>query len=365
MNAYLEALRRWNVRRRFNAVRATFYREFAAALDSGAPVAGLIAKYASLNIGPVSAMMRLWDEGLRSKPDSLARATRGLVDSGDTIVIAAADNAKTNEKSSPGDLYRAYAYNLKLRDDMARAIFVPLIIPLLALVVIIGVMALFKFRLYPDMIKSVPLKYWPGYGLMPYEMVNTVFSLEGVAGMGFLLALVGALKIAMPRLTGALRDAMDRRIFPFTVIAQMELLSAINVLAALVQAGEPDVRSLNLISSNGSPWLGYQLEKVRARTRMGRTVLESLDDLPISPMLSARLFMLSKHARKEEMPRLVMDACTHEANMLHERMETTSKIITALAVIIIVVIVGVLALGNIGLTEATETMNNILLRRHR
>lgn len=358
--SWLQSARISWTRFRFNAVRPSFYREFGAALNSGSPSSELIAQYATLNVGALSSMMQLWVEGLRPHPDSLARATKPYVSPGDSIVITAAENKGGRQQ---GELFATYSKNLEQRREMLFTVFNPLIIPMIAALALVGVMALFRFKIFENSAKRIPLKFWPTQSTSVYDTLDFIFSIYGVSVLLALVACIITVVLAIPVLTGVLRDFLDRRVFPFTIYAQMEMLLAINVIAALIKAGEPDVQALSMVSGNASPWMAWQLEKVRAATRGGRTVLESLHLLPIAPMLSARLYMVSKHSTPDMMPELVMTACNDEAVELVRRMQGTAKLVSGLTVLTLVAVVGMLAMGVLGLNEATQNMTDAMARR--
>jgi type II secretory pathway component PulF len=354
----MEQFHLWRVRSAFNKIRSAFYLDLASALDSGAPLKDLITKYAEINVGPISNMMRLWLEGFRHAPDSLARASREYVDAGDGVVIAAAETSK-----EPGSLYRTYAENLRLRASMVRSVKAPLILPIASLVLLMVIMKFFDAVVYAKMAKNVPLKFWPDYGAFSYHFLQAVFGLPGFIFITTVVITLCFFIWSVPYFTHPVRDFLDKKIFPYTVIAQMEMLSVFSVLAALIRSGASDVASLSLIITNASPWLAWQLDKVREETRKGLTVLGSLRSMPVSPMLSARLEVMSKTADMSVVPNLIIDACNHEAKMLVERMETTAKLVTVLVVLTLLAVVGILMAGILGFNDATQAFTDSMRRK--
>lgn len=356
----LEMLSRWNNKRAFNAVRSDFYLNLAATLSSKAPIKDLIRQYAiTAGSSPVGTMMRQWLAGMRLHPASLGEATRPYVDSSDTVVITAAERSK-----DPALLFKVYALNLRMRNDMASAIKKPLIIPSVAFALLGGIGWFFKNNVYAQMEMSVQLKFWPDYAMFAYNLVHAIYGTAGQISLGLLIGLITWILWAIPNYTGRFRNFLDTRVFPFTVIAQMHLMSTFCVLASLMAAGESDVRALQIIMGNSSKWLEWQMQKLKRRTSAGQTALSSLAVLPVNDLFSANLSVLSKHAEPGDLPSLIVDASMHEARMLKERMDAKAQMVTAITTIILVAGVGILMLGILGLNDATAAkIKSMSLRR--
>lgn len=353
-----EAIIQWNTRRKFNGAKANFFLNLAAALRAGAAMKSLVRQYAAIGAGPISEMMKLWIQGMRREPDSIGRATAPYVDSGDSIVITAAEQSENS-----ADLYEVYAKNLRARSEMISSIRTPLIIPMVAFMVLAGIGYFFKIRVYSQMEHSVELKYWPDYAVFAFNVVQNAYAWPGACFALFIVVLVGAMIWAMPNYTGRFRDVLDRRIFPFTIIAQMQLLSTFCVLAALMKAGQSDVKALQTIIAHSSPWLGWQMNKIRAFMRsQGRPALYGLQTLPMDPMLTAGLTVLADTAKLEDLPGLIIDASLHEAHMLTDRMKSTAELVKGITTIFLVIGVGILMLGILGLNDATAA--KIAASRH-
>lgn len=349
----------WAKRRAFNKVRHGFYRDLGAALNAEAPLNDLVYEYAHQGIPAISPMMMLWLEGLQVYPDSLTRATDGLVEEGDTVIIAAAE---MNPRGA-GELYGHYAKNLAQRASMIKALVAPLIIPAFTFVFLIGILFFFRHMIYADMVKGVPLQYWPGYAAFSYK---TVMFLTGTGGLVILLTIIGFLAWivwSIKNLTGPMRTALDRKVFPYTTIAHMELLSSLIAISSMIKAGVADTSALDLVSSRGSKWMAYQMDRIRAYTTRGKTVLTSLRDLPLPKMLAARVFVLARQERLANgLPALVIDSCMEESAAMVGRIQTVSKMVMVMSVLILLAFVCILMLGNIGYAEASQNMNDVLAR---
>lgn len=344
----------WSTRRAFKRHRATFYRDLGASLSAGAPLNGLISQYAKYNVPGIGAMMTLWGDGLLASPGSLARATSGLVSEGDTVVISAAEM----NPDGAGQLYKMYAANLAQRDAMVRAVTVPLIMPGITFVLLIAVLFFFKNVIYADMLKGVPLKYWPDYGKFAYGVLEFFTGMGGACILCIIVCLLTWVTWSMSNYTGPGRDWLDRKIPPYTVVAQMDLISSLTAICSMIQAGIADTVALNKVASNGSIWLTYQMNKVRAHTARGRPVLTALRDLPLPSMLAARVVVLAGEEKLvDALPELVIQSCQDEALSIVERMHVTGKFVTALSVFVLLGFAGVLALGNVGFAEASQAMS--------
>ncbi|MFJ1470283.1 type II secretion system F family protein [Massilia orientalis] len=359
MTSLSDAIAIWNARRLFNAQRSAFYRDLGASLAAGAPLNGLISEYTKQDVPGISPMMSLWGEGMLAHPGSLARATTGLVSESDTIIISAAEM----NPGTAGKLYQMYASNLAQRKAMIRAVMLPLMLPAFTFAALVAVLFFFKLVIYADMLKAVPLKYWPPYGALSYSVIDFSTGLGGALVAAGVVGLFAFVAWSLNNLAGPFRDWADRRILPYTLFAQMELISTVTAICSMIDAGISDTVALNKVTSNGSVWMSYQMEKIRFHTGRGKTVLTSLRDLPLPKMLAARIVVLAGEEKlADALPDLVIKSCQDETVSMVERMQILSKIITMACVLILMCFVAVLMLGNISFSEASQAFSNATQR---
>jgi len=355
MSSFSDVFAIWNARRLFNPQRAAFYRDLGASLAAGAPLNGLISEYSKQEVPGISPMMSLWGEGMLAHPGSLARATTGLVSESDTIIISAAEV----NPGTAGKLYQMYAANLARRKAMIRAVMLPLMLPAFTFAALVGVLFFFKLVIYADMIKAVPLKYWPAYGAFSYSVIDFSTGTGGALVAAGVIGLSAWVTWSLNNFTGPLRDWADRTILPYTLFAQMELISTVMAICSMIDAGIADTVALNRVSSNGSVWMTYQMEKIRAHTGRGKTVLTSLRDLPLPKMLAARIVVLAGEEKlADALPDLVIKSCRDETVSMVERMEVLAKLITIACVLVLMCFVAVLMFGNISFSDASRAMSN-------
>lgn len=355
MIAISEAVQVWSARRAFNKERPAFYRDLGASLEAGAPLNNLVSEYAKHDVPAIGPMMTLWSEAMLAHPESLARATAGLVSESDTVIISAAEM----NPAGAGKLYQMYAANLAQRGAMVRAVTLPLIMPAVTFLVLIIVLFFFKNVIYADMLKGVPLKYWPDYGQMSYAMLAFSTGFGGACVLAGVVVLGAWVVWSLPNYTGPGRDWLDRKLPPYTFFAQMDLISSVTAMCSMIQANIADTVALNKVASNGSAWMTYQMDKIRAHTGKGRPVLTSLRDLPLPKMLAARIVVLAGEERlADALPELVIKSCQDETSSMVERMQVISRYVTMLSVLVLVLFVGVLMLGNVGFSEASRAMSN-------
>ena len=101
------------------------------------------------------------------------------------------------------------------------------------------------------------------------------------------------------------------------------------------------------------------MEKIRAHTGRGKTVLTSLRDLPLPKMLAARIVVLAGEEKlAEALPDLVIKSCQDETVSMVERMEVLAKLITIACVLVLMCFVAVLMFGNISFSDASRAMSN-------
>jgi type II secretory pathway component PulF len=361
MSSFSDVIAIWNARRLFNPQRSAFYRDLGASLTAGAPLKGLITEYAKQDVPGISPMMSLWGEGMLAHPGSLARATTGLVSESDTIIISAAEM----NPGTAGKLYQMYASNLAQRKSMIRAVMLPLMLPAFTFAALVGVLFFFKLVIYADMLKAVPLKYWPAYGALSYAVIDFSTGLGGALVAAGVIGLFAWVTWSLNNWTGPVRDWADRTILPYTLFAQMELISTVTAICSMIDAGIADTVALNKVTSNGSLWMSYQMEKIRAHTGRGKTVLTSLRDLPLPKMLAARIVVLAGEEKlADTLPELVIKSCQDETVSMVERMQVMSRLITISCVLVLMGFVAVLMLGNISFSEASRTMSSAKQMSH-
>lgn len=360
MNSISDELQLWSARRAFNRQRAGFYRDLGASLDAGASMNALVDEYARQNVPHIGPMMALWGQAIRAFPGSMARATIGLVNEDDTVIIAAAEM----NPAGAGTLYQMYAINLGQRRAMVRAVLMPLMMPAISFVVLIGVLFFFKNVIYADMIKGVPLKFWPDYGRFAYGFLQFATGFGGACVLGGVVTLTAWISWSLNNYTGPGRDWLDRNVPPYSTVARMNLISTVTAIASMIQAGISDTVALNNVTSNGSTWLSYQMDKIKAHTSRGKTVLTSLRDLPLPKMLSARVVVLAGEERlADALPELVMRSCADESTSMVEGMQATAKLINAISVLVLLTFIGIVMLGNIGFSEASQNMSSAMEKR--
>lgn len=361
----LAGFREWSVRRAFNAHREEFYKDLASSLRSGANLKELITQYANANEKNLSPMMQRWQEGFLRYPDSFAKATRNYVDKDDLIVIAAAEKTGVHGH----DLFLVYANNLRQRTKMLNAVIVPLIIPAITLCVLFGITALFKLKIFAQMLKDIPIQKWPDYALPGIYLSNFLISSSGIIFAAVMISIIIWMSWSFQNFTGKGRDFLDRKIFPYTIIGQMNSLSATTVMAAMVASRFKDVDALELVKGNGSRWLKWRLDKISDRAREGKTVFSSLACLPLSTLFCVRVNVMSLNAAtvKEDLetpegllnktlPELIVDACMNEGEKLVENLDKKAKVMTVATVLLIAVVVGCYMVSILGFSEAAQAM---------
>lgn len=362
---FLDTLKEQSIRRSFNANRSEFYRDLASSLRSGANLKELITQYANANEKSLSPMMQRWQEGFLRHPDSFAKATRQYVDRDDSIVIAAAEKTGVHGH----DLFLVYANNLRQRKKMLNAVIVPLIIPMITLGVLFGITALFKLKIFAQMLKDIPIQKWPDYALAGIYLSNFLISSSGLILAAILVCACSWIIWSFQNYTGRGRDFLDRRVFPYTIIGQMNSLSATTVIAAMVASRFKDVDALGLVKGNGSKWLKWRLDQIYDRTREGKTVFSSLSCLPLSTLFCVRVNVMSQNAAtvKEDLkdsegllnktlPELIVDACMEEGDKLVGKMDKTAKVMTVATVLLVACVVTCLMVSILGFSEAAQTM---------
>lgn len=338
---FVESFKIWNVRRNFNGARYSFYKELAAAMRSGGSLLPLIKEYSVANEKTIAPMMKNWLIGFEKNPDSLGAATKPYVDVGDSAVLSAVDKSGAEGY----DLLSTYAVNLRQRKKMMSAFTSPLFIPAIALVILAIITYVFGTRVFPPMLAKIPLARWPSSSHIGVQFTEFFISYSGVAVLCAVVAGCGWIVWSLNNYTGRGRDFLDRRVFPYTVFGQMDLLSVLAVLAALVKSGRQDVDALEIVMANSSKWVGYQLEKIKQFTKSGETVFGSLDTLPIAPLMAARIRVVAKNTRVttqdrsstdgDSLPSLIISACFDEGDNMTEKMTVKGQFVTVCVTFII------------------------------
>jgi general secretion pathway protein F len=263
--------------------RAVLYRELAALLRAGIPLAAALEVCLQTPERPDDAIILA---GVRDRirdganmADALAAGSRALTPF-EHAVIHAGERAG-NLDAVLEQLADYLDEHLKLRESLASALIYPAIVIALAVgigAVMLGVVIPSMSRLFQEGNMALPFLtralLWTGQHLMPLALPILL-----------ILALVVVYLVYQLRHDPVRREAADQRLFRMPVIGHgYRLLAHVRfarTLGLLLRGGVPLVEGIELAgSATGSAWLRTLLKTEADAVRQGRTLAQALRNVP-------------------------------------------------------------------------------------
>ena len=157
---------------------------------------------------------------------------------------------------------------------MRASVLAALAQPAIGLLSLLALSVAFGLALWPDILRGMPLKYWPGW---THLCINVQLWL-GQKWM-WLTALglfVGAYYYSLPRWVGRWRTVADL-VPPWSIYRGQQASTLLSVLAALVESGRTVREAMVLIRDTSPPYMAWQLNRiVRKLDASGEEGIKSL-----------------------------------------------------------------------------------------
>lgn len=204
--------------------------------------------------------------------------------------------------------------------------------------------------LWPEMIKVVDLKYWPGWTL-PLVSFEMAFAKHWQIS-GLLIFVVVAYLWSMPRWTGRIRSLFDK-VPPWSVYRDQQSAAFLGVLGGLLSSGMEMDAAMGRIENSARPWLRWHIQKIRVRlASTGANPMGALDNGLFS---HAIMDFIEDASRTRSFDEAITHLSTDAMPMIIRKV----KVMTAVAGTVLTLMTGSVflyqvAVQQVGVTEATN-----------
>lgn len=274
----IQDFERWFLKKQFGAkTRFAMYKKLVRFLSSGvALTSALDIMFDHVTDGgnkrkmktPQAIALDEWRRNIRNG-HSFSRAITGWAPDRERVVIEAGENA--------GRLDVAIQNAIFIHQGSAQikaAILKGLAYPFLLILMAIGFMALFGFRVIPAFEEIIPRENWTGIGAQMAVMSDFVRNglLQSIGGFGIFVSL---LLFSLPRWTGRIRARLDG-IPPWSLYRLSMGSSFLLGISAMHKAGIPLTRSLLIMQRDAPPWYRERIDLTLRHVRNGLNLGEAL-----------------------------------------------------------------------------------------
>lgn len=164
--------------------------------------------------------------------------------------------------------------NIKASENMLDNVAAALAQPAMGLASVVALSLAVGWFLWPDMLRAVPVKYWPEWTL-PCVYAQIWLAKHWYALMSVVFV-VWLYYWSRNRWTGTSRDWADH-LPPWSIYKGRQAASFLGVMAALIESGRTVPEALEDIRSKSDPYMHWQISRVVARLRVvGKDAISSL-----------------------------------------------------------------------------------------
>lgn len=197
---------------------------------------------------------------------------------------------------------------MEAKKEISGAVIGGLLYPAVLIMMAIGVMIMFSYKIIPAFTDVAPNAKWTGQAALMVDLADWTKNWI-IYVIGAMVAAVIAFFWSLPRMDGKFRVVLDRYA-PYSIYRVMQGSSWLISFSALIESGTRMQDALQQIARYSSPWMknrmqailrnmnnGLQLGDALAKTQNGFPDVEIIDDLGVYASLSgfdAALAMLGK-----------------------------------------------------------------------
>jgi len=291
-----------------NTGRKKLWLKLAKLLGNGVPILTAIESIRKRRIeaggkgDPTTVALGNWAMAIQGGR-RFSDAVNGWVSTEEVMIISAGEQSGKIEQA----LHSCCKF-MEAKKEISGAVIGGLLYPAVLVMMAIGVMIMFSYKIIPAFTDVAPNAKWTGQAAMMVDLAEwTKNWIIYVIVFGVMSVL--AFFWSLPRMDGKLRVTLDRYA-PYSIYRIMQGSSWLISFAALIEAGTRMEDALQQISRYGSPWMknrmqailrnmraGHNLGDALARTKNGFPDVEIIDDLGVYASLSgfdSALAMLGK-----------------------------------------------------------------------
>jgi type II secretory pathway component PulF len=204
--------------------------------------------------------------------------------------------------------------------------------------------------LWPDLIRMVEERFWPGWA-MPLVNFDLMFASRWQL-MGLVVLLIILYFYSIPRWTGKVRGFFDR-VPPWSIYRDKQSAAFLGVLGGLLTSGMELDSALSRMEKNSDPWLRWHIRSIRSKlATAGSSPLASLNTGLFSQKMQD---LIEDAARNRSFDETLSHLGTDAMPMIVARVKKMAAITgSVLALITGVFFLYQIGVQQIGVTEATS-----------
>jgi type II secretory pathway component PulF len=277
--------------------RKRLWTKLAKLISNGVPILDALSSMHSRRIEsgnakhPMTLAMGDWMKQIRNGK-RISQAINGWVDRDEQMLIAAGEQSGKLDEA-----LTSAAEVMEAKKKIRGAVIGGLIYPTVMMVIAIGVLIMFSFKIIPSFTKVVSDEKWHGIARFMIDLAN--FSRDYIVVIvAVIITMIVAFFVSLPRWSGGFRIKLDRYP-PYNVYRMLQGSTWMISFAALVSAGVRIENALQQLSEGASPWLyvrvqsclrgmrsGLNAGDALAKSGYGFPDLEIIDDLGVYSKLS-------------------------------------------------------------------------------
>jgi type II secretory pathway component PulF len=135
-------------------------------------------------------------------------------------------------------------------------------------------------KIIPSFEKSRPRDQWPADAAALGWMADNIVHVA-VGFSTFVFVFVIVISILSENWTGTTRDYFDKKIPPFSLIAQIKATTLMAALAGFLNAGISFVDAIQKIANSPSPYMKFQCKRMLGQVKQGKRAEDILINLPL------------------------------------------------------------------------------------
>lgn len=249
-------------------MRMKLYRKIVSFIKQGSPLFDMLlkleSKYEASKKGDVrAAVIRYWIREMNNGKD-FSEAIKEWVPPAEMMLIQAGEKSGAMEEAINNAIDVTEASK-----NMKSAIIGALSYPAILLVILFGMIYLFSTNVVPKLTSIKDPETWPGPAHTMYKMSVFVES-YWLFVIGGLICTFIAINYTIPRLTGKVRDSLDK-IPPWSIYNSFQSSVFLISIASLMKTGTALADALEELKKHASPYVFHHINKMSRRMENGKS----------------------------------------------------------------------------------------------
>lgn len=304
---------------------------------------------------PETLALEDWSTAMRNG-ERLSSAMQNWVTTEEMMLISAGEQSGTLDTA-----LLSAARVMEARKRISAAVYSGLAYPFVLVLMAIGVLFLFGFKIVPAFTSALQGAEWHGMARVMIIISNIAHDWLWLILPMFALLIV-AFFMTMPRLDGPLRIKLDRYP-PYSIYRVMQGSTWLIALSAMVEAGLRIEVALEQLAQNATPWLNRRimacLSGMRSGYNMGDALARAGHEFPDREIIEDLGVYSSLSGFEEALSILGREWLDESVEQIESRM----KIIFGVSLLLVGLLIAFLVSGMIAMElQMTEVMQQMTSR---